>query len=260
MSRVDAASAIAELTVQGLTRTFGGVTAVDAVSFTARAGRITALIGPNGAGKSTTLKVVAGALTPTSGSVIFAGEEIGGQPAHTMASRGIIRTFQLAGEFPRLTVLENLLVAPQHRPGDSLWGAMLGRRHWRRSEAALIERALRLLERFQLVDLRDEYAGQLSGGQKRMVEIMRALMAEPRVLLLDEPLVGVSPTLRLSVERVLAELRGEGLTIVIVEHELASVERLSDSVVVMAEGRVLAHGTFAEMRANKEVVDAFLVA
>ena len=247
------------LTVDGLRRTFGGMAAVDGATFAAARGRITALIGPNGAGKSTVLNLVAGALRPDAGRVVYLGDDIAGEPAHRVARRGIIRTFQLLGEFERLTVMENLLVGARRARGDTLGGALLGKRYWRRSEQAAIGRAIELLERFDLLALQHDYAGELSGGQKRMVEIMRALISEPALLLLDEPLAGVSPALSREVEAHLSALRSNGLTIVMVEHELGTVDRLSDAVVMMAQGRVLAEGSLAELRRNKEVVDAYLV-
>lgn len=247
------------LAVTELRRNFGGNAAVDGASFGAAEGKITALIGPNGAGKSTVLNLVAGALRPTAGRIVFDGVDITGEPAHRVARRGIIRTFQLLGEFDRLTVLENLLVGARRGRGDSLGGALLGKRYWHRSQDEQIERALGFLGRFGLLPIQDEYSGNLSGGQKRMVEIMRALMSEPSLLLLDEPFAGVSRALSGRVEDQLAALREEGRTIVMVEHELGAVDRLADAVVVMAEGRVLAEGSMSDLRRNKEVIDAYLV-
>jgi len=171
----------------------------------------------------------------------------------------VIRTFQHASEFARLTVLENLLAAAPAQTGDSFGGSLLGRRHWQPRQRELLKHAWALLEDFQLTALADNYAGQLSGGQRRLVEIMRALMARPKILLLDEPMAGVNPTLRLTIEEHLRRLRDGGLTMLMVEHELSSVERVCDSVIVMAQGKVLATGTMAELRNNKEVVDAYLV-
>jgi ABC-type branched-subunit amino acid transport system ATPase component len=242
-----------------LHRSFAGVHAVDGVSFAIPERQATGLIGPNGAGKSTLLKLVAGALTPTGGRIVHGGEDVAGLPPYRMARRGVIRTFQLSSEFARLTVAENLLVAAPGQLGDSFLGSLRGRRHWRSQQAEILDRIADLLERFGMTAKADAYAGLLSGGQKRLVEIMRALMAEPRILLLDEPLAGVNPTLRLEIEQHLMRLRNEGLTMVMVEHELASVERVCDSVIVMAQGKVLASGSMSEIRANKKVIDAYLV-
>jgi ABC-type branched-subunit amino acid transport system ATPase component len=247
------------LDVRDLRIDFGGVRAVDGASFTVPAGRVIGLIGPNGAGKSTAMKLIAGALRPTAGEILYNGEEIAGKPAWEVARCGLIRTFQLSAEFARLTVIENLLVAAPGQRAVTFFGSLRGKRYWRAQQQQLIERARQLLDEFGIAAKADEYAGTLSGGQKRLLEISRALMAEPKLLLLDEPLAGVNPTLRLTVEEHLRRLRDEGMTMVMVEHELSAVERCCDSVVVMAQGRVLATGSMEEMRANEEVVDAYLV-
>jgi branched-chain amino acid transport system permease protein len=247
------------LAVRDLSRDFGGVRAVDGVSFELTPGTATGLIGPNGAGKSTALKLIAGALPPSGGQVAVGAVNVAGWPAYKVSRLGVVRTFQHTSEFARLTVLENLLAAAPAQPGDSFGGSLLGRRHWQAGQRELLKQAWALLEDFQLTALADDYAGQLSGGQRRLVEIMRALMARPKILLLDEPMAGVNPTLRLTIEEHLGRLRDGGLTMLMVEHELSSVERVCDSVIVMAQGKVLATGTMAELRNNKEVVDAYLV-
>jgi neutral amino acid transport system ATP-binding protein len=244
--------------VRELARRFGGVRAVDGATFAVARGTITGLIGPNGAGKSTVAGVVSGFLSPTGGRVVFDGEDITGWPAHRVARRGLVRTFQLSSEFPRLTVLENLLVAAPDIDGATPAGSLLGRRRWRHSEQLAIDAARELLHSFGLADAEDAYAGELSGGQKRLLEIMRGLMTRPSLLLLDEPFAGVNPTLSLDIQRLLGELRDSGLTMVLIEHELGAVERLCDSIVVMALGRVIAEGTMQQLRANREVVDAYL--
>jgi ABC-type branched-subunit amino acid transport system ATPase component len=247
------------LRTEGLTRAFGGVLAVDGVSLAVRRGTLTGLIGPNGAGKSTLLAMLAGTLPASSGTISYLGQDITGVPAFRRARSGLVRTFQLASEFKRLTVLENLLSAvPGHR-GDSLRGAMLGRRYWGADEGAAIARAEAVLRRFGLLDLAGQYAGDLSGGQRRLVEIMRALMADPAVLLLDEPMAGVHPSLARRIGAELVALCGEGLTVLMVEHELAIMDEFCDPVIVMAEGAVLAEGTMADLRARTEVVEAYLV-
>jgi neutral amino acid transport system ATP-binding protein len=257
-SMADERSAAA-LDVQGVARRFGGVKALDGATFEVPAGSITGLIGPNGAGKSTMVGVVSGAIRPNSGRVRFFDADITGWEAYRIARQGLIRTFQLSSEFGRMTVLENLLVAaPRHR-GESLAGALLGRRHWWRDEADLVGQARELLARFGMAEKEEEYAGNLSGGQKRLVEIMRGLMAKPRLLLLDEPLAGVNPTLGGRILDYLVALRDEGLTILMAEHDLAAVGRVCDPVVVMARGEVLASGTLGELRARKDVRDAYFV-
>jgi len=243
----------------GVVREFGGVRAVDGVSFQVRKGTLTGLIGPNGAGKSTLLAMLAGTLPVTAGKIIYEGRDITGGPAFRRARLGLVRTFQLASEFRRLTVMENLLSAVPRNRGDSFHGALLGRRYWRADEAAAILRAETLLARFGLDGVANEYAGDLSGGQRRLVEIMRALMAEPAVLLLDEPMAGVHPRLARRLGAELVALCAEGMTILMVEHELAIMDEFADPVVVMAEGTVLAEGTMAQLRGRSEVVEAYLV-
>jgi ABC-type branched-subunit amino acid transport system ATPase component/ABC-type branched-subunit amino acid transport system permease subunit len=247
------------LELVGVSREFGGVRAVDDVSFSVRAGTLTGLIGPNGAGKSTLLAMVAGTLPVSSGTVIYRGQDVTGLAAFRRARLGLVRTFQLASEFKRLTVMENLLSAVPGNRGDSFRGAVLGKRYWRADETAAIARAEEMLERFGLEGFANDYAGDLSGGQRRLVEIMRALMAEPGMLLLDEPMAGVHPNLARRIGDQLVALCAEGMTILMVEHELAIMDEFCDPVVVMAEGAVLAEGTMAQLRARSEVVEAYLV-
>jgi branched-chain amino acid transport system ATP-binding protein len=247
------------LEVVGVSREFGGVRAVDDVSFSVRAGTLTGLIGPNGAGKSTLLAMLAGTLPVSSGTVLYRGQDVTGLAAFRRARLGLVRTFQLASEFKRLTVMENLLSAVPGNRGDSFRGAVRGKRYWRADEAAAIARAEGMLERFGLEGFANDYAGDLSGGQRRLVEIMRALMAEPSMLLLDEPMAGVHPNLARRIGDQLVALCAEGMTILMVEHELAIMDEFCDPVVVMAEGSVLAEGTMAQLRARSEVVEAYLV-
>jgi neutral amino acid transport system ATP-binding protein len=247
------------LVARDIHRHFEGMHAVDGVSMDVLPGRITGLIGPNGAGKSTFLAVLAGTLPATSGSITFDGQDVTGAPAFRRARLGMMRTFQLPSEFAQLTVLENLMVAAPKNRGDSLVGALLGKRYWRHDEEELVERARVLLDRFNMSAKESDYAGSLSGGQKRLVEIMRALMLQPRLLLLDEPMSGVHPSIISDIADYCESLRDEGLTIVMVEHELHMIERMCDPVVVMAQGRVIGHGSMAELRQQREIVDAYLV-
>ena len=240
-------------------RHFEGMRAVDGVSIEVPRGKITGLIGPNGAGKSTFLAVLAGTLPATSGTITFDGSDVTRLPTYARARRGLVRTFQLPSEFSRLTVLENLLVAAPHNRGDSLWGALRGKSYWIGDERRLVEQARGLLKRFGMTAKESDYAGTMSGGQKRLIEIMRALMLGPRLLLLDEPMSGVHPSIVEEIQRYLQDLRNEGLTILMVEHELHLVERLCDSVIVMAQGKVIGSGTMATLRQQKEIVDAYLV-
>jgi ABC-type branched-subunit amino acid transport system ATPase component len=247
------------LSTENLTKRYGGVLAADGVAFAVDPRSITGLIGPNGAGKSTVLGLISGFLRLDGGALHFDGRDIGSLAAYQRARLGIVRTFQLPREFRALTTIENLLVAVPHQFGESLAGAALGRWLWRRGEAAAVERASTLLELFGMADKRDDRAGTLSGGQKRMLEVMRALMAEPRLLLLDEPMAGLSPALAERLEAACAELAAQGLSILLVEHELRAVERLCERVVVMAQGKVISEGRMAELRTRKEVQDAYVV-
>ena len=247
------------LECRDLVRTFNGVPAVDGVSMAFQRGRLTGIIGPNGAGKSTVLAMLAGTLPATNGQVFLRGEDVTALPAYRRARLGLVRTFQLASEFKRLTVLENLVAAVPGQRGETFRGALLGRRYWSAQERASIERAEDMLERFGLLALADRYAGDLSGGQRRLVEIMRALMAEPDVLLLDEPMAGVHPRLAHELGMQLVRLCDEGTTVIMVEHELSIMDEFCDPVFVLADGRVLAEGTMAALRAREEVVEAYLV-
>lgn len=240
-------------------RHFEGMHAVDGVSIEVRPGRITGLIGPNGAGKSTFLAVLAGTLPATAGTVVFDGQDITHLPAYKRARLGLVRTFQLPSEFGRLTVLENLLVAAPHHRGESLHGALLGKRYWGGDEERLVAEARGLLSRFGMTAKESDYAGDMSGGQKRLIEIMRALMLHPRLLLLDEPMSGVHPSIIGEIASYLEALRDEGLTICMVEHELHMVDRLCDPVVVMGQGKVIGRGSMTQLRQQREVVDAYLV-
>jgi branched-chain amino acid transport system ATP-binding protein len=240
-------------------RHFEGLHAVDGVSIDVPAGKITGLIGPNGAGKSTFMAVLAGTLPATSGTIVFDGKDVTKSPAFSRARGGLVRTFQLPSEFARLTVLENLLVAAPDNRGDSLFGALMGKRYWIEDERRLVGKARELLKRFGMSAKESDYAGNMSGGQKRLIEIMRALMLGPRLLLLDEPMSGVHPKIVLEIQHYLQDLRAEGLTILMVEHELHMVERLCDTVVVMAQGKVIGSGTMASLRRQREIVDAYLV-
>ncbi len=231
---------------------------MDGASFTAATGSITGLIGPNGAGKSTVLGLVSGFVRPDAGRITFAGRDIGQLPAHRRARLGIVRTFQLPREFRALTTIENLLVAAPGQRGESAAGVAAGRWRWRRDEDELIETAHALLRLFGMAGAADERA-RLSGGQKRLLEVMRALMARPRLLLLDEPMAGLAPALAERLEAACRQLADAGMSILLVEHELRAVERLCAWVVVMAQGKVISEGRMTELRNRKEVQDAYVV-
>ena len=244
--------------VEGIVKRFGGLVAVDGCSLEIATGRITGIIGPNGAGKSTLFDIVAGALEPTAGRVLLDGEDITRLAPHRRFEKGLLRTFQIAREFRRLSVLENLLTAAPGQSGESLLASMLRPGEVRAEEERIAERAHELLAFLKLDHLTHEPAGNLSGGQKKLLELARALMSDPKVILLDEIGAGVNPTLLKKIAEDIRRLNQErGLTFAIIEHDMEFVGGLCDTVIVMAEGRVLTQGSMAELRANREVVEAY---
>src|SRR5579859_4164040 len=247
------------LDVQRLARSFGGLRAVDDCSFTVATGSITGLIGPNGAGKSTAANLITGFLRADSGSILFDGTELVHLPPHRIALRGLTRTFQITRELERMTVTENLLAAPHNQLGESFWLGLLAPPAVRRQEDEYLQRALKLQQDFDLYNLRDEYAGNLSGGQRRLLELARVVMTQPKLLLLDEPFAGINPVLAARLSDYIEGLcKEEGITFLIIEHNLAMVERLCHTVIVMALGRAIAEGSMAQLRENQAVVDAYL--
>ncbi len=251
-------TAVRVVELREVTVDFGGVRAVDRLSFEVLAGTVVGLIGPNGAGKTTAMRTIGGEVKPSSGHVLLDGHDVSGGPPHRVARQGLVRTFQLGGEFGRLTVMENLLVGVAELKGSTLLGALAGRRWWRQAEDAQVARARAILDQLSLADKEQTYASELSGGQRKLVEIGRALMANPKVLLLDEPMAGVNRTMARRIEEILQGLHRTGLTLLIVEHELGSIERLCDRVVVMANGTLIAQGDMRDLRAQREVIEAYL--
>ena len=246
------------LTVDDLKRDFGGVRAVDGATFAVGRGTITGLIGPNGAGKSTALGIVSGFIKPSAGAVRFDGEDVTSAAQYRRARLGLVRTFQLSHEFGSLTTLENLLVAAPRARSESARGVVAGRRYWGREEREITERARELLALFQMEEKASDRARNLSGGQKRMLEMMRAVMTQPSLLLLDEPTAGLSPRLTHRLGDACLALREEGLSILLVEHELETVDRLCDTVIVMVQGKVFAEGSMADLRTRREVQEAYI--
>ncbi len=238
---------------------FGGLKAIDGCSFHVEEGAITALIGPNGAGKSTMVNVISGTYQPDEGSIVFDDADITKLPNYVRAQRGLIRTFQISREFANLTVLENLLVVRLGQSGEKLFNAIFKAKKSREETNALVAEANDILNTFGLYRLRNDYAGNLSGGQKRLLELARAVMAKPKLMLLDEPMAGVTPALIERLGEHLVELnRSYGMTFLLVEHNLEVVEKICSRVVVMATGKQLAEGTLAELRSNPAVIEAYL--
>jgi branched-chain amino acid transport system ATP-binding protein len=247
------------LRVRDLAKSFGGVRAVDGASLDVEQGSITALIGPNGAGKTTLFNLVTGFVHPDGGAVEYAGSSIYGKPPHRVAARGMMRTFQLTKALAAMTVLENMLLAEPRHPGEHLTGLVCHPLGWRRTERQAKTRALELLERFRLATHADAYAATLSGGQRKLLELARLLMAEPPLVLLDEPLAGVHRVLGAELLAHIHELRAErGMTFFFIEHDMEVVMANADRVIVMAHGRVIAAGAPAEVRRNPVVIDAYL--
>ncbi len=248
------------LRVQDLRKEFGGITAVDGASFQVEEGTLTGLIGPNGAGKSTTFNCITGVLEPTAGAVYFRGEEITGLEPHTVANRGLVRTFQIARELEEMTVLENMMLAPRGQRGESLWRSVLPftRNSVVDQEGEVLERCWEMLDFFEIDHLAYEYAGTLSGGQRKLLELARALLTEPEMLLLDEPFAGVNPSLEARLLEHVHELREQGYTFLIVEHDMDLIMENCEHVIVMHQGKVLMEGTPEEVRTDERVIEAYL--
>ena len=247
------------IVVENLVKTFGGFHAVDGASLSIQEGSITGLIGPNGAGKTTLFNVIAGVLQPTSGRVKMDGEDITGLPPHELFHKGLLRTFQIAHEFSSMTVRENLMMVPGAQSGETLWNAWFGRKRIADEERALLAKADEVLEFLTIDHLKDEKAGNLSGGQKKLLELGRTMMVDARIVFLDEVGAGVNRTLLNTIGDAIIRLNKErGYTFVVIEHDMDFIGRLCDPVICMAEGKVLAQGTLAEIKANEQVIEAYL--
>ncbi|MGH3320102.1 MAG: ABC transporter ATP-binding protein [Streptosporangiaceae bacterium] len=245
------------LVVDGVVRTFGGLQAVDVEHLEVQRGAITALIGPNGAGKTTLFNLLTGFDRADAGRWAFDGRPVGRLPAHRVARRGMVRTFQLTKALTRMSVMDNMKLAAVEQRGEHFLPAFL-RPAWRRQEADIEFRAEEMLTRFQLADMRDEYAGTLSGGQRKLLEMARALMAGPAMVMLDEPMSGVNPALTESLLSRVTDMRDAGRTVVFVEHDMDVVMGISDWVVCMAQGRIIAEGPPPAIAADPAVIDAYL--
>ncbi|ESP88702.1 ABC transporter ATP-binding protein [Candidatus Halobonum tyrrellensis] len=248
------------LEVDSLTKSFGGIDALNGVTFDVTAGMLTGLIGPNGAGKSTTFNVISGVFPPDSGTVRFGGEDVTGLAPNETASRGLVRTFQMAREFRNMTVLENLMVAPKAQVGETAWRSVLpgARGAVSDQEEEVFERAWSMLEFFDIDHLALENAGNLSGGQRKLLELARALMLDPEMLLLDEPFAGVNPSLESKLLERIETLRDRGQTFLLVEHDMDLIMEHCERVIVMHQGRTLVTGTPEEVQSQEEVVEAYL--
>ena len=246
------------LSVSGLTKSFGGLQAVRGVDFEVEAGTIVGLIGPNGAGKTTTFNMIAGELVPTAGKITLLGEEITGQRTDRLYHKGLMRTFQLSHEYARMTSLENLAVAAPDQAGESILSTWFAAGAVRKREAEVAELARDTLEFLGLSHVSNELAGNLSGGQKKLLEIGRTMMNKSKVVLLDEPGAGVNPTLMRKIAEMIERLNSErGYTFCIIEHDMDMIARLCSKVVVLSEGQVLMQGTMDEVRNDARVIEAY---
>jgi branched-chain amino acid transport system ATP-binding protein len=247
------------ITVHDMHKHFGGFHAVDGASLTIATGSITGLIGPNGAGKTTLFNVIAGRLPPTSGRVEMDGQDITGLPPHELFHRGLLRTFQIAHEFSSMTVRENLMMVPGSQSGETLWNAWFGRGRIAQEEAVLLKKADEVLDFLTISHLKDEKAGNLSGGQKKLLELGRTMMVDAKIVFLDEVGAGVNRTLLNTIGDAIVRLNKErGYTFCVIEHDMDFIGRLCDPVIVMAQGRVLAQGSAKDIMQNEAVIEAYL--
>jgi neutral amino acid transport system ATP-binding protein len=244
---------------EGIEKSFGGIRAVDGATMDVKQASITALIGPNGAGKTTFFNLITGFYRPDRGRAVFAGREVQGRPPYVIARLGMVRTFQITKALAAMPVIDNMMLAAPDQPGERLGNVIFRPLAWRKREQEVHEQAIELLDVFNLTRLADDYAGTLSGGQRKLLELARALMARPRFLLLDEPMAGINPTLGRRLLDHMQRLRAEdGVTFLFIEHDMEVVMNHSDRVIVMAEGRVIADGEPHEVRADRAVIDAYL--
>lgn len=250
---------MALLELHNLYKSFGGVQAVNRCTFSVEEGTITGLIGPNGAGKTTLFNLITGSYKLDQGKVLFQGKDMTGLPPHRVFHQGICRTFQITREFKEMTVLENLMLVPPNQIGERLFAPWFMPGRVRRTEQAVYEKAMDVLEFVNLTHLKDEYAGNLSGGQKKLVELARTMMADPVMILLDEPGAGVNPSLMKKLVEHIRKLRDErGVTFLLIEHDMDLVMNLCHPIVVMSEGRKLMEGSADDVRNDQRVLDAYL--
>jgi branched-chain amino acid transport system ATP-binding protein len=257
--RDDTAAETTLLEVRNLSKSFEGIVAVDDVSFDITRGQIVGLIGPNGAGKSTTFDLLSGFVQPDSGEINFKGEDIGQLQPHERSLRGMTRTFQITRELVGMSVMENMLLAGQQHPGESAIGALLNTSSVRNRETEVREAAERYLKQLDLWPVRDEYAGNLSGGQRKLLEIGRALMTEPDLMMFDEPVAGVNPELTDRILDQITDLKQElDMTFLIVEHDMKVIMSVSDKIIGMHNGQVITRGPPSKVQQDDELIDAYL--
>jgi branched-chain amino acid transport system ATP-binding protein len=247
------------LEVNDIRKSFEGIQAVDGCSFTVKKGSITGLIGPNGAGKTTLFNLITGFYKPDRGEILFKRGRIDGLPPHQVFRRGICRTFQIPREFTHMTLIENLMVMPENQLGEKIWNTWVRHPEVRKQERTFRDKAIEVLEFVELIHLKDEYAGHLSGGQKKLLELAKTLMADPELILLDEPGEGVNRTLmKKLVDNIKTLGKEKGITFLIIEHDLDLVMNLCNPIIVMSEGRKLAEGAPDEIRRDERVLEAYL--
>lgn len=245
------------LNATGVRRAFGGLVAVDVAHLEVQRGTITALIGPNGAGKTTFFNLLTGFDRPSKGEWTFDGRRADKMRSYQVARAGMVRTFQLTKALTRMTVMDNMLIGAAGQSGERFWTSLIPPL-WKAQEAANRARAMELLERFKLIDKREDYAGELSGGQRKLLEMARALMLNPKMVMLDEPMAGVNPALKQSLLEHIKDLREEGMTVLFVEHDMDMVHEIADWVAVMAAGQLITEGTPDQISADRRVIDAYL--
>ncbi len=247
------------LAIKDLVKDFGGIRAVNRCSLEVKKNTITGLIGPNGAGKTTLFNLITGFYRPDGGEILFDNERIDGLPPHQIFHKKISRTFQITRELKMMTVLENLMLVPPHQMGERIWNPWIRPGSVRKQEEQIRDKALEVLEFVELIDLKEEYAKNLSGGQKKLLELARTMMSDPRLVLLDEPGAGINPTLMKKLMRDINQLKDKkGVTFFLVEHDMDLVMNLCNPVIVMSTGAKLAEGTPEEIKNNQTVIDAYL--
>lgn len=246
------------LDVRGLSKSFGGLQAIDDISISVDHGELVGVIGPNGAGKSTFFNLVSGVIEPDAGRVTLDGADVTGASPESLARDGLVRTFQHTRQLETMTVRDNVRLAAPDQPGERTLPALLRTDGMQDREAAVRERADELIEAFEIYHLADEYSSNLSGGQRKLLELARTLMLDPDLLLLDEPFAGVNPTLTKDIAQRIRDLNDDGMTVVVIEHELETLTELVDRLVVLEQGRLLVEGDPDEVLADERVIEAYL--